>query len=743
MGKTKRRKCTKERTRFNNCDQVALSEVDEQEILEEFNKTFEYIKKDIDVSPWRLPETDQLFSVDIWEDEELRTMKNELNRVKDLLSDKDINEWHEHTKLNHRAGKTISSLRHSIQPEICTQAWCKFFEIVSRYPIVPSHIAQFMSLHLCEAPGAFISALNHYLKTHRPYIDWHWIGNTLNPYYEGNGLRYMIDNDILIRDTLDCWYFGHDNSGDITSTENIQNLKNEVKNQVHLVTADGSFNCQNNPAEQEKLVSHLHFCELLAALSVLSNGGSLVIKMFTFFEAESVCQMYLLNCLFNQVHVFKPSTSKPGNSEVYVICLDFHGLNNVIHQALLSSLGQIYEEKAMLPYNEIPKSFLDQHRLCCERFMDFQIKTIRCNMETFGSRSRDEHKQLENLRDGCVQHFIRRYLVKPISNHDRIIPRRCEKNKRGQLRFAHERLHGTYNYRRHVNSSSWQKRIASMSYRDEDDIIYIIENNFEPMTKSEISSWNMICGKPIGHILSSKFCSQALLDEYNELMENSQELMNSFVTPDNGDIQKRICESIVSVAFTDPVHYQLTDISPKPSNLSLSMSVELNSQTSSNCERDVTSIFIADVTSKNQMNELSSQPDFLSSAIRALTSLEPGGYFIVKSCPAYTRFSIGLIWLLSKCFHRVFVDMFGESANNGYQYIICAKFIGHVESITEYLQQVERCVNKRTNSHETVLQFVPILNMLDAQFLDVMRSINNKNLVKYINHLIKLNKSTF
>ena len=41
------------------------------------------------------------------------------------------------------------------------------------------------------------------------------------------------------------------------------------------------------------------------------------------FESETVCMMYLLSIFFNQVEVFKPATSKEGNSEVYVICKDF------------------------------------------------------------------------------------------------------------------------------------------------------------------------------------------------------------------------------------------------------------------------------------------------------------------------------------------------------------------------------------------------------------------------------------
>jgi 23S rRNA methylase len=55
------------------------------------------------------------------------------------------------------------------------------------------------------------------------------------------------------------------------------------------------------------------------------SGGSFLLKMFTMYEHETVCLMYLLCCAFNRVHVFKPATSKEGNSEVYVVCLEYKG----------------------------------------------------------------------------------------------------------------------------------------------------------------------------------------------------------------------------------------------------------------------------------------------------------------------------------------------------------------------------------------------------------------------------------
>lgn len=43
------------------------------------------------------------------------------------------------------------------------------------------------------------------------------------------------------------------------------------------------------------------------------------LQAFTLLEHPSLCTLYLMGCVFEQVLVTKPSPSKPGNSETYLI----------------------------------------------------------------------------------------------------------------------------------------------------------------------------------------------------------------------------------------------------------------------------------------------------------------------------------------------------------------------------------------------------------------------------------------
>ena len=79
----------------------------------------------------------------------------------------------------HPSKLTLTRLRSEHNIPLLTQAWLKFFEILVEFPEL-TNAENLKSLHLCEAPGAFISALVHFTK--KP-VDW--FGSSLNPWHEG------------------------------------------------------------------------------------------------------------------------------------------------------------------------------------------------------------------------------------------------------------------------------------------------------------------------------------------------------------------------------------------------------------------------------------------------------------------------------------------------------------------------------------------------------------------------------
>ncbi|XP_063624160.1 cap-specific mRNA (nucleoside-2'-O-)-methyltransferase 1 [Cydia splendana] len=121
-------------------------------------------------------------------------------------------------------------------------------------------------------------------------------------------------------------YYGVENDGNIFNPENLTALKDYVLKQtddkgVHFLMADGGFSVEGQENIQEILSKQLYLCQCLAALMLVRTGGHFVVKLFDVFTPFSVGLIYIMYRCFDKVCIHKPVTSRPANSERYLICL--------------------------------------------------------------------------------------------------------------------------------------------------------------------------------------------------------------------------------------------------------------------------------------------------------------------------------------------------------------------------------------------------------------------------------------
>lgn len=166
--------------------------------------------------------------------QQMGEMKDELNYTKSLLNDYDIVVWQSHTNFTNICSNLAWECKRKLNAELCTKAWLKFCTIINTFDVIKQQNETcgeqgLTSVHLCEAPGAFVTCLNHHLVTKFPHIKWNWMATTLNPYYDGNCTTAMIDDDRFMKNTLSNWNFGADFTGDIMSIKNLENLKEHCR----------------------------------------------------------------------------------------------------------------------------------------------------------------------------------------------------------------------------------------------------------------------------------------------------------------------------------------------------------------------------------------------------------------------------------------------------------------------------------------------------------------------------------
>ena len=168
---------------------------------------------------------------------QFKQMKADLNDTKSMLNDYDIQIWRKHTNFTNICSNLAWTCRQKLNAELCTKAWLKFCTILNTYDLIPMENDGlcFSSYHLCEAPGAFVTCLNHHIATKFPNLKWNWLASSLNPYYEGNDLGMMINDDRFIKNTLASWDFGEDFTGDLMNLENLRKIMTKCDHNINLV----------------------------------------------------------------------------------------------------------------------------------------------------------------------------------------------------------------------------------------------------------------------------------------------------------------------------------------------------------------------------------------------------------------------------------------------------------------------------------------------------------------------------
>jgi len=674
------------------------------------------------------PKSFRPYRATYWRDDRLQSMKQRLNETKSQLNNMPLQRWHKHTKRLNPASRVAYELRRNVQPELLTQAWEKFHECFHVFSIgpkennnapipapstdgdedeaIPTPSPPFNSVHLCEAPGAFITSLNHALSTHHPGTTWNWLATTLNPHYEGNDLGYMINDDRFIMGSLEHWKFGTDDTGNLMTHKNFSSTLKAAKSlgDISLVTADGSIDCQGDPGRQESIVADLHMAEALTALNILHEGGSLVLKLFTMFESETVCLLYLLSLAFQTVDVFKPATSKEGNSEVYVICRGYTKTKWV--KDLLDDLEEFYGDlptkDSLFSQEDIPSSFINQIRECAEMFMQIQENVIENNLHYFRDKmSEMDNKDLSEIQLQVAEKFMELYKVEKLPPYRHVVYKRKNpyishmdaKTDRGTYleKLAESHLEPSVKLRNIRNALAGWKIKGRRRF---------IEWVPAPVLGQPLDK--PVTGLRLNGIKSSKFCTGSHLELYNcmvaqlslletgenetgEPKEKRRKVADKSYQGQTAPLNQRQ-EGVKSLQKLSKI---LPDVVEKSQVLTLHNNTQANFL-SEECKTD------------NQIR-------LISTIIEAVTGLERGQHLLVSGFPLYTRLCMAIFFCLSSLFEETgFLRPFQED-----DFVFLSNFLGGDRTADQSLQRLEDILTTLITSKTEKSQVLSVWSVCD------------------------------
>ncbi|KAK8774512.1 hypothetical protein V5799_010954 [Amblyomma americanum] len=208
--------------------------------------------------------------------------------------------------------------------------------------------------------------------------------------------------------------------GDIFVPENIRAFSRFVKSStdnqgVHFVMADGGFSVEGQENIQEILSKRLYLCQFYMALSVLRTGGHFVCKLFDIFTVFSVGLVYLMYRTFRHVCIFKPNTSRPANSERYIVCKWRHPDTKDVEDYMYELCCRFQQISSVTSQDDIievvPLEVINDDDAFSKYIRDSNNKLGRAQVthlkkiKAFAQNSDLYEERQSSLRKECLQHW--------------------------------------------------------------------------------------------------------------------------------------------------------------------------------------------------------------------------------------------------------------------------------------------------------------------------------------------------
>lgn len=264
------------------------------------------------------------------------------NKITEFYNNKT---WDRYKKLTNEYEMIFTgpNVTHNVSKFIpVSRSFFKLWEIIHDYQTILCPTDRpIRSLFLAEGPGGFAQAMmkfrQDYRKQHSMKDEFYGITLKANNNKNVPDWKYKHSKLHIV--------YGEDGTGNLYNIKNIKYLPKTLgANSFDFITADGGFDFSADFNNQEEMSLHLLTCEIYTAILMQKKGGTFVIKVFDLFSQYTLHLMYIISSCYESVKLIKPLTSRPANSEKYMICSNFRGCSeeklSILHDILSSEWCQ-------------------------------------------------------------------------------------------------------------------------------------------------------------------------------------------------------------------------------------------------------------------------------------------------------------------------------------------------------------------------------------------------------------------
>tara|TARA_B100001758_G_C18374164_1_gene593245 strand:+ start:465 stop:1640 length:1176 start_codon:yes stop_codon:yes gene_type:complete len=236
-----------------------------------------------------------------------------------------------------------------------SRAFYKMIEIIHNFNFLNDN-NNIKSFHLAEGPGGFIEAFSYYRNNHNDlYYGITLISNDINVPGWKKSVSFLKKHKNIILDSGKC------RTGNLLNKENIQYFYEKYYNTFDYVTGDAGIDYSDDYNNQEQTSSKLILIQILYAIIIQKQGGNFILKIFDIFNDLTIEYIFLLSCLYEDVYIYKPNTSRIANSEKYIICKKYKSINENNIKYIIDNFSDITNNQlsSILDY-KISKLFINK-----------------------------------------------------------------------------------------------------------------------------------------------------------------------------------------------------------------------------------------------------------------------------------------------------------------------------------------------------------------------------------------------
>lgn len=298
-----------------------------------------------------------------------------------------------------------------------SQAWLKMYELIVDNNLIKQQSGTYKTFHLCEAPGNFIAALNHYIKSETK-LKFEWKAQSLNPNKIHEAKTAFGDEYGYIANYPDNWIWGADETGDITKEANIRFYKKYCEG-VNLMTSDCGLPYDREDIESIKLLK-VHYAQILFILHCLPLEADFIVKLYMpVANSLQISIVYLIYNLFDTVTFYK-GVVNTFSKEFYMIGRGYKGIKTEMEQKLFDILNN-FDFKVDLFDNLYNEDFMFQLEYVLQKIFDNYKFTFHRQLFYVDNMNYINDRYLKKIK-GAIKNknyaWIRRMHLKQISRQD-------------------------------------------------------------------------------------------------------------------------------------------------------------------------------------------------------------------------------------------------------------------------------------------------------------------------------------